>query len=48
MWFRPSFIYSDIYYDRTFSLRIQVTNETIEIHERARVGAFYFLNVVAT
>ena len=31
MWFRPSFIYSDIYYDQKFSLRRQVTNETMDI-----------------
>ena len=36
MWFRPSFIYLDIYYDQTLSLRIQVTNETIDIPERER------------
>ena len=33
MWFRPSFIYSDIYYDQNLYLRIQVTNETIVIPE---------------
>ena len=34
MWFRASFIYSDIYYDQTLSLRRQVTDETIDIPER--------------
>ena len=34
MWFRPSFIYLDIYYDPTFSLKRQVTNETIGIPKR--------------
>ena len=34
MWFIPSFIYSDIYYDQTLSLRRQVTNETVDIPER--------------
>ena len=34
MWFRLSFIYSDIYFDQTWSLRIKVTNETIDIPER--------------
>ena len=36
MWFRPSFIYSATYYDQTLSLRIQVTNETMDIPERER------------
>ena len=34
MWFRPSFIYLDIYYNQNLSLRRQVTNETIGIPER--------------
>ena len=33
MCFRPSFIYSNIYYDPTFSLRRQVNNEAIGIPE---------------
>ena len=36
MWFRPSFIYSYIYYDHALSLRRQVTNETMDIPERDR------------
>ena len=36
MYFRPSFIYLDIYYDQNFSLRRQVTNETMDIAERER------------
>ena len=36
MWFRPSFIYSDIYYDQTLSLRRQVTNEKMDIPKRER------------
>ena len=34
MWFRPSFIYSDIYYDHTLSLRRQVTDKIMDIPER--------------
>ena len=34
MWLRPSFIYLDIYYDPTFSLRRQVTKKTIDMLER--------------
>ena len=34
LWFRPSFIYSDIPYNQTSSLRKQVTNETIDIPKR--------------
>ena len=41
MWSRPSFIYSDIYYDQTLSLRIQVTNKTMDIPEREReIGGY--------
>ena len=36
MWFRPSFIYSAIYYGNILSLRRQVTNETMDIPERER------------
>ena len=36
MWFRPSFIYSTIYYNHTFSLRRKVDNETMDILERER------------
>ena len=34
MYFRPSFIYSYIYYDQTLSLRRQATNETMDLPER--------------
>ena len=34
MWFRPSFIYSSIYYDHTLSLKRQFTNKTMDIPER--------------
>ena len=34
MCFRPSFIYSYIYYDQNLSKRRQITNETMEIPKR--------------
>ena len=41
MWFRPSFIYLDIYYDHTLSLRRQVINEEMDIPEREReIGGY--------
>ena len=36
MWLIPSFIYSSIYYDQILSLRIQVTNEIMDIPVRER------------